>query len=343
MKKYLLFIFLCSYLIVSCNKGNKPAAEPAKQAAQQQTSQPAVSGRGSLINPDGSVTLKLNVSKGEKYDMEMISDQKIVQEMQGQKQEVFQKMGFIYNYAIEDADAQGNMTTKITYSSIYQEVDAGQGKIVFDSKNPPKVESPQTKILLCLIGKGFTVKQNPMGKVLDLKGTEEILKSIVKKMELKEPEQEKQLTASLNEQFGTGRMSEMVEKLTNFYDGVPKKTGDKWTKEYTSSGEFNMMFSSEYTVKEIKGNSIVIDISSKLQTDPKAKPTEYGSVLVRYSLKGTQKGTIEIDARSGMILNTNVYQKLSGKISSLKSETVKESITVPMSIETTNTIKTTKK
>jgi len=342
MKKYLIFILLSSFAFISCNKSNKPAAEPAKQVAQPQISQPASTGRGSLINSDGSVTLKLNVSKGEKYDMEMISDQRIAQEMQGQKQEVFQKMGFVYNYIIEDVDLQGNMTTKIIYNSIYQEVDGGSGKITFDSKNPPKVESPQTKILMCLVGKGFIVKQTPMGKVLDVKGTEDIIKSLVKKMELKDPEQEKQLTASLSDQFGSDRMSEMVEKLTNFYDGAPKKVGDKWKKDYNSSGEFNMQFSSEYTVKEIKVNSIVIDISSKLQTDPKSKPTEYGNALVKYSLKGTQKGTIEIDAKSGMIMNTNVYQKLTGKISSMQSEKEKE-VTVPMTIETTNTIKTTKK
>jgi hypothetical protein len=343
MKRILLLIIFCSFFYISCNKDNKPVTQNAKQEPQKQNSQQAITPvKSGLINPDGSVTLKYNVNKGDKFELEMFSDQKITQEAQGKKQEANQAQGFGYNFIIEDVDGAGNISSKITFSSIYNEIDAGMGKIIFDSKNPPKVENPQTKIFMSLIGKGFTAKQSPVGNVIDIKGIDDIIKGIVKKMDLKNANEDKALSYSLEAQFGKSRMVDLLEKTMNFYSAEPRKIGDKWTKDYNINAEFNMLVSSEYTLKEIKGTTIILGVTSKMHTDPKSKTTENNGVIVNYNLKGTKDGTIEIDAASGLIIKSDVKQKISGNITAVSSDKDKKTESVKISLDSKNTIKTTK-
>lgn len=340
MRKFLVLCILSMLIIIGCNKNEKPANDAKSSNIQQNSNSGA---NPPAVNPDGSVILKLKLQKGDKYEMEMTADQKISQELKGQKQNMNQKISFVYSYNVLDKDNQGNMTTKITYSSIFQEIDAGMGKVQFDSKNPPKVENPQTQVLNSLVNKSFTVKQSPTGKVLEMKGIEEILKSMLDKLDIKNEEQKKMVYTSLSEQFGTRKLSDMYEKTMNFYDETPKKVGDKWTKEYPIDAGFGIVISTNYTLKEIKGNVVNLELDSKISTDLKSKPGSMSGVMMKYNLKGTQNGTMEVDASTGMIIKANVYQKLGGTVSTEKSETMKEAISIPMSIETVNIVKTTKK
>ena len=82
---------------------------------------------------------------------------------------------------------------------------------------------------------------------------------------------------------------------------------------------------------------------SKIKTDSKPKPSRMGPVEVIYNLSGEQKGTLFIDASTGVLKRSEINQKISGVINTLPNEQIKETMKIPMLIEAKNSLSTVKK
>lgn len=352
MKKLLGFISVITiFALISCSN---ETSKPADKANQGQKSESQVTSTTSpsigLINKDGSVSIKMNMKKGDKFEMTMSQSQIITQTIKGQQQTMRQNNSFSYAYLIEEVDAQQNIFTKISYSQIYQEVDAGVGgKQVFDTKTIKKDDkNPQAQILGSLIGKSFTVKQSPYGKVTSVTGIDEIIQNVVaslkpdEKMKL-DDQTKKAITAALKEEFGGKKLTDMYEKTLNFYDSIPKKVGDKWNRKYTIQAGFTVNYVTDYTLKAINKDEIELEMVSKIKTDAKPKPSRMGPVSVIYNVSGDQKGSLFIDAISGALKRSEINQKISGEITTVPNEQIKESMKIPILIEAKNSLTTIKK
>ena len=153
----------------------------------------------------------------------------------------------------------------------------------------------------------------------------------------------KAISNALKEEFGGKRLSDMYEKTLNFYDSLPKKVGEKWLRKYSIQAGFNVNYITYYTFKDINKDEIVLEMISKIKTDSKPKPSRMGPVEVIYNLSGDQKGTLFIDATTGVLKRSEINQKISGEITTLPNEQIKESMKIPMLIEAKNSLTTVKK
>lgn len=271
----------------------------------------------------------LNLSKGAQFDLLVSSEEKLTQELGDMKQTIKQLNSI--NYACEVIDAINNsFTIKVKYDRIIKEIDAGQaGKESFDSKKAKtgKDTPPQLKVLNNMIGQSYTVTLDRFGKVSSVKGTEKIIKSAL--ANIKEDAQILELLeAGLNQEFGSDKLGDYYEKLLNYTDSIPRKTGDRWKKEYSIFSGLELFVSTQYELVSVTPEIATIKTKSKITDKLENKTQTVENIIISAEVKGEQNGTIEIDKKTGFIVNSIINQNISAKETRTQKDSVKNTITM---------------
>ncbi|MFN8394484.1 MAG: DUF6263 family protein [Bacteroidia bacterium] len=85
-----------------------------------------------------------------------------------------------------------------------------------------------------------------------------------------------------------------------------------------------------YKVDHIDADKVVLSFEGTINTD-KDKALDLGLVEMTMDLHGNYEGTSEIDRKNGLVLKSEVKQKLEGSMSTM-------GMNVPMSIDQTITV-----
>ena len=75
-----------------------------------------------------------------------------------------------------------------------------------------------------------------------------------------------------------------------------------------------MSLESTYTLKDRKSGIAVIDVVSKISTNPAGKPMQVGPMTMTYEISGDRKGQLEIDEASGWTVSSRYTQQIAGTI-----------------------------
>jgi len=103
--------------------------------------------------------LKLNLKKGQKFGLKMVTDQKMSQTMMGQQQKM-------------------NQMTAIGMSF------GPMGVMEYDSTKPqqPGADNPMSAMYKAMVGHSFVMKLTPKGEILEIKGIDEMIAKMIDKM-----------------------------------------------------------------------------------------------------------------------------------------------------------------
>ena len=276
------------------------------------------------------VDLKLDLKKGQSYPLLATIDSKVVQTMGGQQQTIDQSMAIYYTMKVTDVAADGTMDVTVTYDRVRMNMKNPAGNIEYDSDKTKPEETPMmARGFAGLVGSKLDLKITPKGKVTDVKGADELLKRMIDKMELQEP-QKSMVETQLKQQFGPEAIRKSFEQMTAFYPEKPVAPGESWTQKVPLAMGFPILTETTYTLKEVKGDAVVIDMKGTVSTDPK-QPMKMGPQQMVYDLKGEQTGTITLDKSSGWIQTGKAQQNLDG---SVKLQGGGQDLEIPMKIQT---------
>jgi hypothetical protein len=251
--------------------------------------------------------LKFNLEKGKYYDYEMVMD--MDQDLMGKKNTI----GLITQYAMHVTDDDGNLKTlDIEYRDFKMNMNMmGQEMNIDASKKPEPVDSNSintdpmammSNAFSGIIGKKFTMKVSGDGKIQSITGVEEFINSIAEKMNA--GEQVKGIVlASLKGQFSEEKVKETFAPMFGIYPNKEIKPGDKWNNTYILSSQA-VESSNDYTVKSFEGENAIIQLSSKMK--PQADATNPN--LAALKLSGTQSGTLTINTKTGLIVDSELTQ-----------------------------------
>ena len=150
-----------------------------------------------------------------------------------------------FEQKVESIDEQGNATLRITIEGLrYTAVHKNRPILDFNSKRAGDKEKPLYKLL----GQGYTIKLSPLGEVLEVSDTEEIVKAIE--------------GATLEHRKGQGLLGEdVIKQRHGFYElsGEQAQESAEWTG--MESFSFGIMgaetFEKMYEVKEISDQDVV--------------------------------------------------------------------------------------
>ena len=298
---------------------------------------------GDALGQQGDkVELRLRLKKGDVYQVKQSVEQKITQEVQGQKMEIAQTFGFGYLYVVEQVDAESTATVKITYYSVAMKQDGLMGHTEYDSTHPPEAVPMQAKPFAGMLGQGFTMKITPEGEVKEVKGVGAMLQKMLENSGLPEGPMRDGLISGLKNQFSDEGMKEMMGQVTGFYPKERVGVGDTWKRQMMITKGLPMIIDSTYKLKSRKDGVAKIEAVMVVKPNPKAKPMDMGIMKIGYKLGGKQQGTFEINEATGMLKRSHVKQKLSGTIVIEGMPNQPEGMTLPMTVESEEKVEVTK-
>ncbi|MFL5810915.1 MAG: DUF6263 family protein [Flavisolibacter sp.] len=251
----------------------------------------ADSGKGTM--------LKFNLQKGKTYAYSIEFDP----EAQMKQGKMASKMRFDYiiNVLDESSDAK---RLKVTFKRIATQMGMPNGGMNFDTDSMPRQQNSKDRfsgtirnVFNAMKGKSFEMKVDESGHIEEITGTKEMAESMVNAMNL-DANMKQIVLQMFNTQFSDESIKKSFDQALNIYPAKRVNPGDKWTKQ--TSIEFFMMnasMSTNYTVKEIKGNLVTLVTDGTLEMN---------------NGNGTSKGTMIVDAATGLVKEANITQNVRG-------------------------------
>lgn len=253
-----------------------------------------------------AVELKFNLQPGDRYLFSSVVKQEIAQEAMGQQITTIQDITTDYIYTIK-ARENGVTEIDVTMDALKMDTDVGgMQRITFDSSDPD-ASTAELKAMSNIIGKTFQLFVNEDGSVQKVVGFAEIFGTI-----------EGLGGEMLKQSFGDSSLIQSMNQITNIYPNKAVNVGEAWVK--TFSGSIANLLHSEATsnikLSELKGDIAVLDVDSRLTFSKLAG--EGGNPMLQaaeFDMSGTQRGTMEVDVKSGLPVLSKLKQDITGNMS----------------------------
>jgi hypothetical protein len=224
---------------------------------------------------------------------------------------------FTCRFEIQDVNATGEATAKVTFENAEQNGYASMGTTAIPGMDA--LTGGVGKALRAIQGESFTCTLAPDGKVTNVKGMEPIAKKAADKIEVPAGPMaamlKPALTTQLNQSLSNGAMEKLWTNAFDFYPGKPVKVNDSWDVSSDISGQgmasFPMKVAQKLTVKALQGGTATLESASTVTSD--AGGSGAGGVKVK-DLKGTEAGTLDIDIASGWIKKGSSTLSITGSI-----------------------------
>lgn len=241
----------------------------------------------------GERLLKFNLQQGKTYDYEMVSNME--QEVMGRKFTI--NMSSLYSISVINDDGKVKTLTG-TYRNFKMDLDIMGSKISVDTDKPlPPAgdnENPMdmpARIFSGIAGKTFTMKVNEEGDVMEVTGFREILQSMVDSVKADDNTRQ-QMMATLRDQFNEQSVKDNFAQAFFIFPNKKIKVGDSWQKTYSMGGKTPAKHTTTYKVREMDADIVTI-----------MTETEISSSGGEMQTKGSQKGNIIVDSKSGLMIN----------------------------------------
>jgi hypothetical protein len=277
-----------------------------------------------------AVQFQLKLDKGKTYYQRTTTEQKIIQTIMGQEQVTQVSMGNGQKLEVLDVDPQGNM--QVRYTHIWTRIKQISPMVQLDYDSSAQGPTPTgAEGFAALIGESYTARLSPLGKVLDVNGVEQLAAAVRKKL-LAGAEGSPAMSA-LAPYFDPQGVKEMTQTWLPLYPGRPVEVGDSWTDTKALTQGFGMVIQSTWTLQKQQAGVATIDTTASIQADPNAPGMETQGMKVKFTVSGTQQGTVLLDEATGLATKTDMKQQLKGETKVGATADGPPMMVIPMTID----------
>lgn len=209
-------------------------------------------------------------------------------------------------------DSTGNVQLTITYDSVHvyskkndieKDMDAATGQNAID---------PVERLLGNVLGAKMYITLSSKGKLLTINGNEELRNKLLQQMNFKDAYTQKTIQQQFSQLMGESFVKSNLEQTISLLPDSTIYIGDTWQTTSTQSGEMTMKLLNEYTLDALDNGIAKVNVASTIQTD--SSTNKIMGYDVASNLKGKQKGIFEINASTGMVINSNTNTTIDGSI-----------------------------
>jgi hypothetical protein len=233
------------------------------------------------LNAQKKVTLRYNLTQGDKYYYEMKMDQDIVFQNSGQSMALDQVIEFFMTTTVSKVTDSITLMSEIDRVVMNQKIFGMEMK--YDSDVPAAEQNPMAaqiaEVMGALINKSYSMVMDNLGNV----GKVDV----------------SQITN--NEDLANNLASGASFAI---YPENPVAVGDFWEKDIEPIRTSDMKFHAKYTVLKLSGSEAV------LQLDGTITANEMDDAEANMNLNGQQKGEITIDLKTGWLIKSEVQQNI---------------------------------
>lgn len=267
-------------------------------------------------------SLKMNLEKNKVYRLKSVSEQTIIQTINGVQQTTESKVNYTMSLKMIDATADYLITevrfdTLITYTNAMGKTDSYSSVSEGDIKS-----SETTKVLSCIMNRlsknALYVKMDIAGRPLEIVNLKMLSDMVLKdtsSITLTGPTAaavKKQIINSVSD----SDLKTMIGMFTWQLPGKQVSAGDSWNiTQQLNSGGMLLDIITTYNLDGIEGNLAKVTVESNIRTAANALPIEAGGATVTYDdLKGLSKSTQIIDTRTGLKVEDNGKTHITGNL-----------------------------
>lgn len=320
--------------------------------------------------------LKLSLSPGQNRRLRITSEDKISLKLTGQSQDIQSVSTTDLEFAIEQVDANGVASIKVTYLAIREKGGSSAGTMEYDSTKPEVgANNPLAPTYSSMIGKSFVMRVTPDGKMAGFNGVDRMYlqmaqaiienenESVRERMKERYAQDYEQRAQSfidrLDQQYGSASerqqaVKELIESnplfsktkieglvgnvIVSFPDG-PVDVGDSWQGKAVLPAAAPVDIDLTYTLKEKKQSVAVIGIDSKINMFDEPAPGPVGPMgPTKVTLTGSYTGSVQIDPNTGWMLHKKATMQCSGRIMMASAAQTPQTPPMPISMESITTI-----
>lgn len=269
-----------------------------------------------------NVNLKMNLEKNKVYRFSSVSEQTIIQTVNGNQQTIESKTNYAVSLKMVDATADF-MVTEVHFDTLITNTNS-MGKMVnISSVNEGNIKSTETADVMSYIMNRISknalyIKMDFAGKVLEIVNSKMLSDVIMKDTS----------SITLTGPIGSGIKSQiknlisdntlktMVEMFTHYLPGKQVSKGDKWNVTVsTNSGGMILDIITDYHLDGINGNAANITAESNIKAAENAAPMIAGGATITYDdIKGLSKSTMLIDTRTGLLVEDTAKIHIAGNL-----------------------------
>lgn len=280
----------------------------------------------SSVFSQSTVMLKFNLEKDKVYKMKTTSNQNVVSSFNGNSftSTVNSLSSISYKLVSEDNDM---MNIEFRFDSIQSKSTSPGGTRETNSATIAKKTEYLEQLMNRFSSNSIIAKISTSGKFsgfVDYKTfRDNILLGLDSVPDNKKDQFKKQIDMVVKE----SSIQSMIEPLFAYMPDKEVKAGDKWETSYTlAGGGMSGMIFNAITLGSSDLNSAQLEMTSELESIPNTDE----NAAMSFDIKGNSTGTITIDTKTGLIINSTEKKKYSG------SMTVKnqgKTMNIPMTIE----------
>ncbi|MCR3759976.1 DUF6263 family protein [Clostridium felsineum] len=263
--------------------------------------------------------LQLNLKKGSNYKIHYTNNSKLNIRVVGKNMGVEDKEDMYITISVRDIDSDGNTTLSYQYKSIKVNYSTSAGSIDYDSKRGRK--DPRDSIYKSIIGKNYTVKLNKNGKVLNIKGANNVVNLVDYNKSLNKEEKEL-LRNNLIDNFSDASVENYIEDAMNYMNENSVKKGDTWHRKSKLNNSISLDVSSKYKLKKENDDSLYIVENDNIANKKEDEQVDLNGAKTKIDLNGKGSGNISVDKKNGLIKESQTKYNVTGTITYMKDEEV---------------------
>ena len=281
-----------------------------------------------------SEKLELNLTKGSTYLQRISASSVISQNIGGQAFDM--TMGITGLTAFEIKSVENSVyQMDVYYKELGISVDFFGSSMEFNSLKDD-INDMTSKILKNMTNQKFSLKMNKSGKVLEIKGVDNLYSNLFAGVEGISQEEKDQITDQMKNSFGEESFKSNIEMAAPAFPEKNVKVGEQWTVNTKVNSGFTLNVNSNYTLKEVTKDSYILEVVSTISTGDEFN--EMNGMFVKYDLDGTMNSVITVDKKTGWTTTAKVAQNLGGKTFTKFSADDSEIIESPLDMKTDMTI-----
>jgi hypothetical protein len=258
--------------------------------------------------------LKFGLQQGKGYDYEVIWD--MDQKLMGQQSTIKVSAGYTMLVTNDDGKVKTlsgqyrNFRMDMKMMGIEMDIDTDKPTPAQDTSSAPDMTNMLNRVFRAMVGRQFSMKVDEEGKVLEVKGFEEMVSGMLDSLGLN-AEQKQIAQASLKDQFNEQNVKDQFAQIFNIFPNKEVKVGDTWEKSFSTGGKLKADYNTKFTVKEIEGDFVTLATKTTIKSNDAT--TE---------VKGEQEGDMIVDSRTGLVTSGDATQDIevtTGKDSETKT------------------------
>lgn len=267
--------------------------------------------------------LQFKPNTGDKYTAATTTKATITQSVMGQDMVI--GMDYNMNMLYEVNKEGDNTVLKMTYEKLGMDMDAMGQKIQMSSDSQD--DNPANKPFQSLKGGSISTIINSHGEVIDVKGTDDLLKRMG---DISETEKE-----TLKGFVSKDAIKSTTETFMKIFPANPVKVGDSWQITSLVQTPYKLKLNTHYKLIKVENGIAYIDVAGTVSTDG-AQAMKMNGMDINIDLSGDQNGTIQVNEVTGMTQVAQVKQNLKGKMDVMGQE-------VPMAVASDTKVEVVKK